>query len=163
MLLIAFATAPLPSISQNSIGASKLPPSIYTSTENLLRDLELPKNSDNNLASWARAFGYIMAIYDESTYETANFTEVFRKDPKIISATQDKNFRSSLAANFTCIEPNVSAHQIESLVINFLRNNPSTWNSRAHLIVKKALKEGFPCSPEKFKPREINTPDIPKH
>lgn len=150
MLAIASALIPVSTIAQNVIGKTPMPPSIYGSTESLLRDLERPKNTDMNLAAWARAFGYIMAISDDLNYGTANAIEVFGKDQNMISNTQDPQFRATLSSNYACIEQTVSASQIEAAVTKYLRENPSKWNHRAQFTVRSALKEVFPCKPETF-------------
>lgn len=137
---------------QNAIGNTPLPPSIYGSTQRLLEDLERPKSTDLNMASWSRGLGYLMAILDEARYATANSIEAFKSDPNMRESLRNSATRDSLAAAYTCVGSAVTAEQTEAVVVKFIKDNPARWNQRALFVVKDALRQAFPCKPEIFLP-----------
>lgn len=138
---------------QSAIGTTPLPTTIFSNAGMLLKDLERPKGTDLDTARWARAFGYIMAAFDSSTYSRVNSVEVFRADPSMRERLLDPATRTSLASIYVCADNSVTGDQVEAVVIKFIRDNPARWNQRAHLVVEDAFKAAFPCSPDIFKPQ----------
>jgi len=54
---------------------------------------------------------------------------------------------SSARARFAgfCIYRSTSVHQFRAVVVAFLKENPKIWQEPASFLVRKALKEAFPC------------------
>ena len=45
-----------------------------------------------------------------------------------------------------CSPSNATVGQITAVVAKYLNAHPEQWNESAHALVRRALKEGFPCS-----------------